>query len=65
MARPTRLEPHDDHGVQGVHQGQASAEPLAAGLGDGVQLVMAPGVLPGGDAAWVGRIRLWLKCQFF
>ena len=38
------LQAHDDHQVQGVHQRQPQPEPLVELLGDGQQLVVAPGV---------------------
>lgn len=42
---PTFLQTQDPHGVQGVDQREAEAEPLAEGLGHGLQLVVAPGKL--------------------
>lgn len=39
----TFLEAQNPHGVQCVNEGQTKAKPLAEGLGDGLQLIMAPG----------------------
>lgn len=41
----TFLQTQDPHGVQGVDEREAEAEPLAEGLGHGPQLVVAPGEL--------------------
>jgi len=38
----TFLQAQDPHGVQGVDEGQAQAEPLTVGLGERPQLIMAP-----------------------
>lgn len=41
----TFLQTQDPHGVQGVDEREAKAEPLVEGLGHRLQLVMAPGEL--------------------
>jgi len=41
----TLFQAHDPHGVQGVNERETQAEPLPVGLGDGPQLVVAPGEL--------------------
>lgn len=40
----TFFESHNPHGVQGVDERQAQAEPLSERLGNGLQLVVTPGV---------------------
>ena len=41
----TLFQAQDPHGVQGIDEREAQTEPLCVGLGDGLQLVVAPGKL--------------------
>ena len=41
----TLFQAQDPHGVQSIDEREAQTEPLCVGLGDGLQLVVAPGKL--------------------